>query len=241
MGQRSDMIKLSPRLQTVADFAPPSNVVADIGTDHGFLAIYLVQANKARSVIAADKNKMPLESAARAVREYNLSERVELRLGDGLAVLAENEAETIILAGMGGALMADILAAHKNIWQCAASLVLQPQNGFDVLRRYVCDNGWHIADEKIAAEGKRLYVVMLAQKGTEPLPEEFYLKVGKKLVEKNDPLLPLFLDNIIETERRRAEGLRAGTRRADVAEKLRTTEEYIEKLTEQKRRLKNHA
>ena len=104
-------MKLDARLQAVLDFVPEGGAVADIGTDHGYLAAALIEEGRAEHVIASDLNLGPCEAARRTVREQNLKEQIEVRQGDGLTVLAPGEVQTACIAGMGGALMADILEA----------------------------------------------------------------------------------------------------------------------------------
>ena len=120
-------MQLDARLRAVADFVPKGSRVADVGTDHGHLAIALVQEGVAPFAIASDKNEGPLEAARRAVYEAGLAERISLRLSDGLAKVAAGEVDAAILAGMGGALMAAILSASPAVVERLSTLVLQPQ------------------------------------------------------------------------------------------------------------------
>ena len=103
-------INLTPRLSAAASLVRGGGIIADIGTDHGYLPIYLVQTEKANGAIAADIGKMPLENARKSVEEYNLQNKIQLRLSDGLRKFNEADAQEIIFAGMGGTLIAEKLA-----------------------------------------------------------------------------------------------------------------------------------
>ena len=223
------VIKLTPRLKTVAEFAEGAASVADIGTDHGLLAAYLAQQG-AKRVIAADKNEGPLAAAAATAREYNLRDEIILRRGDGLQVLSEGEAEVIVIAGMGGELIAQILSAAPAVWQKCRRLILQPMNDACVLRRFLEGSGWHILCEKLAAEGKRLYTIIVAEEGGGVPYDEFELAAGRFDGESDKTLLRRHFSALTEKARRKEEGL-AKSRCADDAEELLRTRKFMKLLT----------
>ena len=128
------MIKLSQRLQAIADLVPTGAKVADIGTDHGFLPCYLAQSGKAELVIACDVNAQPLALAQKNITDYNVGDKVSTRLGNGLAVLKPGEVDTVTIAGMGGALMIDILDASPMVVDRLKRIVLQPNVGAEAVR-----------------------------------------------------------------------------------------------------------
>lgn len=154
--------RLPPRLAMVAGLVLPGLPLADIGTDHGYLPAYLVRTGRCPRALASDRMPGPLGAARRSVAAAGLADRVELRLGDGLAVLAPGEVATVVLAGMGGQLMQRILAAQPAVVQRLRRLVLQPNAGAEGLRRWLERAGWSLVDEALAEEAGRIYVGVAA-------------------------------------------------------------------------------
>ena len=146
------MIKLSQRLQAIADMVPAGVKVADIGTDHGFLPCYLAQSGKAEQVIACDVNAQPLALAQKNIADYNVADKVSTRLGDGLAVIKPGEVDVVTIAGMGGALMIDILDASPLVVDRLKRIVLQPNVGAEAVRIWAEKNRWQIVAEELVKE-----------------------------------------------------------------------------------------
>ena len=157
---------LTPRLKCIINYVN-APVVADIGTDHAYVPIELIKSGRADRVIASDVRRGPLDIAARHIAMHGLSDRIETRLGSGLSVLAPGEADTIIIAGMGGELIADILHTDTKT-AYASELILQPMNSQYELRQYLIDNGYTIVGEDIENEGQRVYNLMLVKRGLMP-------------------------------------------------------------------------
>lgn len=151
-------INLTPRLLAVASLVKGGGIVADIGTDHGYLPVYLIESGKIKGAIAADIGKMPLENARKAVKEYGMSDKIELRLSDGLKAFNSTEVDEIIFAGMGGTLIADKLCETPWIKNQKLHLVFQPQSRAEDLRRFLYSNGFSICNELATHEGKRSYI-----------------------------------------------------------------------------------
>lgn len=175
---------ITPRLKCIIDHTS-GNKIADIGTDHAYIPIYMIENNLAESFIAGDIRKGPVNIANNNVKKHNLSDKIEIRLGSGLSVLKENEVDTIIIAGMGGILISEIIDNHINIARKSA-LVLQPMNGQYELRHFLHKNGFKITDEDICIEGFKVYNIINAVSGKQSqfkkdieyhLPE--YLKSNK--------------------------------------------------------------
>lgn len=152
------MIKLSKRLSLIAELVPSGSAVADIGTDHGLLAIALSQL-KCAKVIACDVKKGPLRTAAQNIGRYK-AENIELRLGDGLDCIRPKEVDVIIIAGMGGETIARIIDKSEWVKSKDISLILQPMSSAYDLRRFLYSNGFNIVEEKAVYENKKLYSVM---------------------------------------------------------------------------------
>ncbi len=152
------MIKLTQRLSAAASLVKGGGIVADIGTDHGYLPIYLIQSGKIEKAIAADIGKMPLENARKSVAQYELSDRIELRLSDGLNSFKENEVDEIVFAGMGGTLIAEKLKETPWIKNEKLHFVFQPQSRAEDLREFLFANGFEIGEEIATREGNRFYI-----------------------------------------------------------------------------------
>lgn len=154
---------LSKRLQAVADLLTKTEIipcVADVGTDHGYIPIYMVEQGVCKDAIAMDIRKGPLERAVEHIREHHLEEYIETRLSDGLAALKENEAQAIVIAGMGGATMQGILEAEKHAINHETVLVLQPQSEVEEFRYYLKGQGYELLAEDMVYEDGKFYPMM---------------------------------------------------------------------------------
>lgn len=189
-------MKLSARLNAVARLVPPVHTLADIGTDHGYIPIYLIQHKRIKRAIAADISAGSLDKARRLIREHGLEECVETRLGSGLSVLSPGEADIIIIAGMGGVLISDIINEGREAAIAADALILQPMTGQAELRRWLLNNGFDIADEDLAKEDRRIYEVIVAvpDPAASGYKNEIYYDIGWKLIEKKHPLLKEWIE-----------------------------------------------
>ena len=143
--------------------------VADIGTDHGYLGIYLLQSGAARHVIACDLRKDPLENARRNAKLFGVDGEMELRLSDGLEKILPDEVDTVVMAGMGGDLIQKILSQCPWRKREGLQFILQPQSAGNVLRRWLCEDGFEIRREEPVQDGHFLYTVMDIRQG-EPAP-----------------------------------------------------------------------
>ena len=147
----------------------PGSRVADIGTDHGYLGIYLLQSGAARHVIACDLRKDPLENARRNAKLFGVDGEMELRLSDGLEIILPDEVDTVVMAGMGGDLIQKILSQCPWRKREGLQFILQPQSAGNVLRRWLCEDGFEIQREEPVQDGHFLYTVMDIRQG-EPAP-----------------------------------------------------------------------
>jgi len=151
------MIKLSDRLQLIADRINEGETMADIGTDHGFLPIYLNVCGKSPRVIMADVSGPSLEkgrkNAYMMVRDVSMLDDIDFRVGDGLAVLDHGEVDVVVIAGMGGKLIRDIMAADMSLTKTIKKFIMQPRIGQGHLRKWLIENGFVIVAEDVVIEG----------------------------------------------------------------------------------------
>ena len=157
-------MELSPRLRAIAEQVPQGARLADVGTDHGYLPVWLLQGGCIDSAIAADLREGPLNRARETAQRFGVAEQISFRLCDGLSAIRPEEVDTVVIAGMGGETIASILEAAP--WtKEGALLLLQPMTGFAELRLWLQENGYQITGERIAREGKRLYNILSAKGG----------------------------------------------------------------------------
>lgn len=150
-------IKLSDRLYMSASMVTPGNRVADIGCDHAHTGIWLIKNGIASKVIAMDVRKGPLEKAQQNIKLYGLQNIIETRLSDGLESLSEDEADTVIIAGMGGTLTVEILKKGLKKIAAARELILQPQSDIGMVRHFLRKNGFCVTHEKMCKEDGKFY------------------------------------------------------------------------------------
>lgn len=153
-------MKLSDRLQIIAEEIKQNETMADIGTDHGFLPIYLWEKKISPKVIMADVSRGSLDKAAENCRIHCPDAAFDLRLGNGLRVLEAGETDAVVLAGMGGILMTEILGDDLKKAKSFKTYILQPRSGQGKLRRWLLENGFFIAKESLVREGKYICEVL---------------------------------------------------------------------------------
>ncbi len=185
-------MELSLRLKTVAN-AVCTRTAADIGTDHGYVPIYLVKARHMQKAVACDINEGPLLRAQENVEREGVDDKIEIRLGDGLSPLSAGEVETVVLAGIGGMLIIDILRDNAEIVGSLKQLVLQPQLDVEKVRRYIHSIGFEIVDEQMVLEEDKFYTVINALAGTETYSKDIHYMYGKVNIEKKCPVLKEYL------------------------------------------------
>ncbi|HHX74916.1 MAG TPA: SAM-dependent methyltransferase, partial [Firmicutes bacterium] len=187
-------MKLTPRLQAIAELIPPGSVVADIGTDHAYLPIYLLLEQICDRAIASDMRPAPLGQARETVAAFNCHQRIDLRLGRGLEVLQEDDrVDTVVIAGLGGETIASIIREGRRQLQSVSRIILQPMTEAGQLRLFLAANGFAIVHEALALEGRRLYEIIVAKAGRETETDPFRLALGPRLLENRPPLFNLLL------------------------------------------------
>lgn len=207
------------RLETIKSMVSKCETAADIGTDHGYVAEMLLTDNTAKKVIATDLNKGPLNRAIEYMTSKKLNLKCDFRLGSGLTVLQKNESDAIIIAGMGGELIADILSTSKDIAFSANQLILQPMTAYDKLRKFLYENGYKVTDENIVKELHHYYFVIKAEPGRDKIDNEIYYELSKHLLDKKDPIMYEYIEKLINTNKKIIQSLEE-TGNIDYKEKI---------------------
>lgn len=186
------MVRLSERMKMIAGLVPKMAHVADIGCDHAYLSIYLMQEKKAASVIAMDVNEGPLSIAREHIKEAGLESYIQVRLSDGAKELLEGEADTFVIAGMGGRLILKILEECRFLSEIRW-LVLQPQSEIPMVRCFLAQNGYEIKEESMVCEDGKYYTAILARQREDYRFYPVYERFGKTLLESRNPVLKEYL------------------------------------------------
>lgn len=193
-----DMEKyMTPRLLCITSFAEKGCKVADIGTDHAYIPIWLVAHSIAESAIAMDIKEGPLRRADDNIKKFSLESRISTRLSNGLEKLVAGEVDTVVIAGMGGILINEILEAGKHLGDSVGRYILQPMTAVEETRKYLAENGFCIENEKLAQEEDKIYCVLSVARGNMKIDKKIGYYVGEKLIEQKDPLLIAYLNGKI--------------------------------------------
>jgi len=183
------MIELSGRLAAVAKQIPGNTVVADIGTDHALLPVYLIQTGQVKKVVAGEVTRGPYQTAKETVHSFKLEQQIDVRIGSGFAVLNPGEVDAVVIAGMGGRTIISILESGIEVLQTIQRLIIQPMRDITAVRRWLVQNGWRFVDEEMVYEEGHYYVIIAAEKGKESIADEFILEIGPRLLDKQDDIL----------------------------------------------------
>ncbi len=227
------MVKISNRLTTAAALVTQGYTLADVGTDHGYIPIYLLQQKKIPSAIAMDINEGPLERAKEHIALYGLQAYIQTRLSDGVAALKPGEVEAVLIAGMGGGLVMHILKDGEKVCQSAKELILQPQSEIEHVREFLREKGYTILAEDMVYEDGKFYPMMKvqyqgenenAQKASEVLKlSDLY---GGLLLQNRHPVLKTFL----EKEKLIYTGIKENLAKQPVSEKIRMRHAEVEDI-----------
>ena len=227
------MVKISNRLTTAAALVTQGYTLADVGTDHGYIPIYLLQQEKIPSAIAMDINEGPLERAKEHIALYGLQAYIQTRLSDGVAALKPGEVEAVLIAGMGGGLIMHILKDGEKVCQSAKELILQPQSEIERVREFLREEGYTILAEDMVYEDGKFYPMMKvqyqgenenAQKASEVLKlSDLY---GGLLLQNRHPVLKTFL----EKEKLIYTGIKENLEKQPESEKIRTRLAEVEDI-----------
>lgn len=188
------MAVLSERLSRLSQMVSEGNRLADIGTDHGYLPIELVRNKRIPSAIAMDVRKGPLSKAAEHVAEAGVEEYIQLRLSDGLEKLEPGEADTVVIAGMGGRLMMKILDRWEDL-SSVKEWIFSPQSEIDIFRHYIAGRGLVVVDEDMVYEDEKYYFLMKTVPGEPYEMDDMSAEFGPLLLASRHPVLKKYLAN----------------------------------------------
>lgn len=186
-------MQISKRLEAVAGMVTSGSFLADIGTDHGYIPIYLIEHKRIPKAIAMDVNRGPLEKAKEHIMQAGLQDKIETRLSDGLEKLKPDEAESILIAGMGGPLTVRILSEGAGKLGACRELILQPQSDLKAVRAYLEGEGWKIVWEEMVQEEGKFYPMMRAVPGEKSKMTPIQLRFGPLLLANRHPVLKDYL------------------------------------------------
>lgn len=219
---------LSPRLRAIAEQVPAGAKFADIGTDHGYLPVWLLMSGVAASAVAADLREGPLERAKQTAARYCVAEGLRFRLCDGLSGIAPEEVDVAAIAGMGGDTIAAILSAAP--WTRSKTLLLQPMTAQPELRLWLQTHGYAIRGERVAREGRRLYSIWTVTGGEMPPFSPGELWAGKQSA---DPLRGAYLDYVAAKADKALRGRLAAQQRDETEiARLRAVTDDLKKMKE---------
>lgn len=186
-------MELSKRLAAVAGLVPDGALLADIGTDHAYLPIFLAESGRIKRAVAVDARPGPLERARRNIERAGLSGRIETRLCDGLLGLCDGEADTVTAAGMGGGLILRILGERPRSLKSVKEFIIQPQSELERVRRTLCGRGFVFSAEDMVEEDGKFYTVMRIEEGEEAPFSACEYRYGRLLLRNRNEVLYRFL------------------------------------------------
>lgn len=205
---------LSKRLKCIADYVVPGSVVADIGTDHGYIPIWLITNNICEYAYASDIREGPLKTAVENAKNYNVEDKICFRLCAGLDKYSEADADTIIIAGMGGETIIEILSA--SLWTIDKTLIIQPQSKISELRSWLNNNGYDVVDASLVDDAGRIYVVWKIQAGHSKTLSVIQSYIDEHLMGKDMKLLKAYTDELIKKTRYKISGMEKSSKTDEV-------------------------
>lgn len=221
-------MQLSKRLLAIANEVPEEGALADVGCDHAYTSIYLATHKKLRHIIAMDVRTGPLSKAKENIKANGLDEIIETRLSDGLQAVKKGEIDTVVISGMGGALIQKILSEGKEVLEGVNYLILQPQTEKAELRSYLHSIGMSIKKEVMLIDEGKYYTIIAAVPGKEEAYQIEEYEFGRFLLQKQDLVLKEFL----EKEKGKMQGILL-----NLEQYRRNNEERITELEEKLRRI----
>ncbi|WP_291632906.1 class I SAM-dependent methyltransferase [Clostridium sp.] len=188
-------MELSIRLKAIVSMIEECNSIIDVGTDHGYVPIYLIKNGVIKNAIASDINRGPVEKAKRNITVNNVTGQIDCRLGSGLSTVKKEEVQVAIIAGMGGNLIRDILEADLDVVKHFKYMVLQPVQNAEVLREYLYSSGYDIIDEEICRDDGKFYEIIKVKYNTKSVEvDSIYYEISKILLDKKSLTMQSFIE-----------------------------------------------
>ena len=225
-----EIIKLSKRLQTLASFVPNGAKVADIGTDHGYIPVWLAQNRITDKIAAADINIGPLEHAKATAHEYGVFDQIKFELCSGLSFENSSDYDTIIIAGMGGELIMSIIEAAP--WtKNGTTLILQPNSKIQDLVQWLTENEYSIKETRLVKDAGKYYQILIVSHGKDKILErEAHRLVHPLYLTHKDPLTPEYLDNLISRYKHAIDGMLTSKKETPELTRLRNLVEDLQSM-----------
>lgn len=220
-------VKINNRLECVASFVEEDSYIIDVGCDHALLDIYLLQNKKNIKAIASDIKEGPLVHAKENIKKYQLTKKIEVKLGNGIETINEN-VDTIIISGMGGLNIIGILKYKTDLMKNVETLILSPNNDADKLRKEISKIGYYIKDESLVLEKGFFYPVICFKKGKKKYKREDYL-FGPILIQKKEPEFFKYMKRQVEQKEKLLEILpkKYIRRRIELKKELKVLKKYL--------------
>ena len=230
-GIMNSMHKLDIRLQTIADTVKETEVIADIGSDHGYLPIYLLKNGTVQKAILTDLNEGPLQNARKTAAKYRVENLCEFLRGDGLNPLKGKKADVISFCGMGGELIASMLEKNMDIAQSAQQLIFQPMNNKELLMKRILSYGFSLDSVKAVKDKNHFYfIISVSFGGADITLSDTDLEFSKELISQKDPVMKEFLLYRLHAERKVAENALAGNSMEEYNKRKKKIEEIEERI-----------
>ncbi|MBU3216448.1 class I SAM-dependent methyltransferase [Clostridium estertheticum] len=227
-------MELSIRLKCIVSMIKKCDSVIDVGTDHGYVPIYLVQKGITKKAIASDINRGPVEKAKKNITRNNATNVISCRLGSGLSTVKEGEVQVAIIAGMGGNLIRDILETDLGIVKKLKYMVLQPVQNAEVLREYLYKTGYEFIDEEICYDDGKFYEIIKVRYDSKPkVLDNIYYEISKILLDKKHLVMKEFIEYKLHKYSKVYDGLNentvlSNTRKEQLYYVIRKLKEFLE-------------
>lgn len=229
-------MELSIRLGKTASMVEPCRCVADIGTDHAYIPIYLVKKGICGRAIASDINRGPIKKAERNISLHGLEGKIECRIGPGLNTLKRGEADVAIIAGMGGNMIRDIIEERLDLFRELKYVILQPVQNPEVLREYIYKKGYEIINEELCIDENKYYEIIKIRYDEKIYhSDEIFFEISEKLYNEKHPVIKDFIKHKRDKYRKILGKIQDDTalaldRKRELEKKLNRLEEMLECL-----------
>ena len=206
---QENIIKLSPRLFAIASLIKQDADIADIGSDHGHLPVYLAQIGLAKHIIASDISAGSLRAAFKTAKKYDVFDKIIFKVTSGLDGIINTSIDTVVISGLGGETIIEILSnAYRNIDE-NITFILQPQTKIEDLCAWLSEFGFVLSDARLVEDNERIYLIMVVVLSKqEQIPKMTYYNLLSELSQKNDPLFPKYIKNLIKKAKTSTDGLK---------------------------------